>query len=138
MSLNMNKKLFENIMELKEKLEDETEKLEENAFRILKEINAIKKIDGMNCLELFDFNEVNVHFKGHEDFYCRSRDDYQFSFPSDILYDEDKKNLYFEKMICKVNSENLILEKSKQDAIKRKEELDFKKYNELKKQFENK
>ncbi len=73
------------------------EKIHQKAEEILKEINEIKKIDGYSYLHVKNIDSSEIEFYG-EEYYCGSYDSYEFSMPSYLIYDNEGKEKYLEKL----------------------------------------
>jgi len=73
------------------------EKIHQKAEEILKEINEIKKIEGYSYLHVKNIDSSEIEFYG-EEYYCGSYDSYEFSIPSYLIYDNDGKEKYLEKL----------------------------------------
>lgn len=73
------------------------EKIDERAEELLKEINTIKKIEGYSHLNVRSMDSHTIDFYG-EEYYCGSRDSYEYSIPTYLLYDIEGKEKYMQRI----------------------------------------
>lgn len=125
----MNKELFD-------KLINAQHELEKRAKEILDEINTVREIEGYRYLSITSVSRYEVECDGDEYWRYGGHEHYSFSFPSELLYNERKKNEYIQEIIDEVEEEKrLEMEREEKEKALQKER-DLKKYEELKRQFE--
>jgi hypothetical protein len=126
----INIELFEQYTEIQETIENE-------AMLLLKEINDIEPIKGLNCLGIKEIYDGNIEFFGEEYWRYGGYESYEHNLPSNLLYDEVAKTEYLNKIKNRVQ-EKLDIDSNRIAKNKLEQEIkDKAKYLELKSQFED-
>lgn len=125
----LDKNILKQYKEIESKIEDEADKL-------LAEINEIEKISGFKYLSFDKFYYGDIEYSGEETWQYGGYQKHEYSLPMELLFDKEYKEKYIKDLKDKIAEKN----RKKEERIKEKEKQDFEtakaKYEKLKDKFE--
>lgn len=111
------------------------DRIHSKIFEVLNEINKVKEIKGLNCLDVKEIDAGTVYLEG-EYYRCGDYETFNFEFPLRLIYSESAKKDYINKILQEQQDKlNKEAELRKQEILMQ-EKRDKELYLKLKDKFE--
>lgn len=123
-----NEDFLYNFVEIKDRIHSKI-------FEVLEEINKIKEIKGLSCLEVKEIDTGTVYLEG-EYYRCGDYETFSFDFPLRLIYSESAKKDYINKILQEQQDKLNKEDEARKQAILIQEKRDKELYLKLKDKFE--